>query len=88
MINKNNKNSEKILSKQLAFSFAWELGYSIIIPLLFFAIAGRFLDKRFNCSPFLFLLAVVLSIFVSTFIIYKKVTRIIDAIDKKEENKK
>ncbi|MCD4705950.1 AtpZ/AtpI family protein, partial [bacterium] len=68
-------------------SFAWELGYSIIIPLLFFAIGGRFLDKKFDCSPFIFLLAIVLSILVSTFIIYKKVTQIISPVDKEEDNK-
>ena len=86
MLNKDNKASKKNSSRQLAFSFAWELGYSIIIPLLFFAIGGRFLDKKFDCSPFIFLLAIVFSILVSTFIIYKKVTKIINTTNKKEDN--
>ena len=86
MLNQNNKTNRKKSSRQLAFSFAWELGYSIIIPLLFFAIGGRFLDKKFDCSPFIFLLAIVFSILVSTFIIYKKVTKIINTTNKKEDN--
>ncbi|MEA2088420.1 MAG: AtpZ/AtpI family protein [Patescibacteria group bacterium] len=87
MSNKDNKDSNKD-SRQLALSFAWELGYSIVIPLLFFAIGGRLLDEKFSCSPFIFLLAIVLSILVSTFVIYKKVTRIISIVNKKENDKK
>jgi F0F1-type ATP synthase assembly protein I len=73
MDKKNDKNSSFS-----AFSLAWELGYSIAVPLVGFALAGRFLDKKLGTSPFLLLTGILISIIVSSYIVYKKTTDIMN----------
>ncbi|MEK9130172.1 MAG: AtpZ/AtpI family protein [Patescibacteria group bacterium] len=73
-MNKKDENKENIWSM---LSLAWELGYLIALPLVFFALAGRFLDQYFFTSPWLFLLGILLSIVVSVYIVYRKVKKII-----------
>jgi F0F1-type ATP synthase assembly protein I len=55
-----------------ALGFAWELGYSIAVPLVFFALAGRLLDKKLGTSPWLLLFGLILAIASSSYIVYKK----------------
>ncbi len=82
------KNKEKKENTHfLALSFAWNLGYSIAIPLILFALGGRLLDKKLNTSPIFFLSGIIFSIFLSSFIVYKKSIKIISAFDKKTEKK-
>ncbi len=59
-----------------AFSLGWELGYTIAVPLVFFAIAGRLADKYFNTSPLLLLGGIIFSIFFTSFLLYKKIKKI------------
>ena len=61
-----------------ALSLAWELGYSIAVPLVVLALAGRFLDKKLDTAPFLLLAGILVSIFVSSYMVYKKTTDIMD----------
>ena len=60
-----------------ALSLALNLGYTIAIPIVVLALAGRFLDKRFDTSPLFLLLGVLLSIIISTLGVYGKVKKII-----------
>ena len=69
-----NKNGQKTWS---ALSLAWQLGYSIAIPLVLLALLGRFLDKRFGTSPWLLLVGIFLSLIVSTFAVYYKTVKIL-----------
>ena len=55
-----------------ALGLAWELGYTIAIPLVVFALAGRYLDKKLGTSPFLLLLGILLSIGLTSWLVYKK----------------
>ncbi|MEK7166826.1 MAG: AtpZ/AtpI family protein [Patescibacteria group bacterium] len=61
----------------LMLSLAWELGYLIALPLIIFALVGRFLDKFFHTSPWLFLFGILLAIIISTRIVYKKTIQLI-----------
>lgn len=61
-----------------ALSLAWELGYSIAVPLVALALAGRFLDKKLGTAPFLLLAGILVSIIVSSYIVYKKTTDIMN----------
>jgi len=60
-----------------AWSLAWELGYSIALPLVIFALLGRWLDKKLATSPWLFLLGIILAVAISSFLVYKKTIEII-----------
>ncbi len=55
-----------------ALGFAWQLGYSITVPLIVFALAGRLLDKKLGTSPWLLLFGLLLAIITSSYIVYKK----------------
>ena len=70
-----NKKSEKPWS---AVSLAWELGYSMAVPLVGLALLGRFLDKKFGTSPWLLLVGILISISISSYLIYKKTVDILD----------
>lgn len=72
-----------------ALSLAWELGYLIAIPLVVLALVGRFLDKLWGTSPWLLLLGIGLSLFISSWTVYFKVMKIIkEASEEKKEEKK
>jgi len=69
-----------------AVGFAWELGYSIAIPLVLFTLGGRLLDKKLETSPWLLLSGLFISIIVTFYIVYQKLIKIIkdqDSQDKK-----
>ncbi|OGI17843.1 MAG: hypothetical protein A3J63_01235 [Candidatus Moranbacteria bacterium RIFCSPHIGHO2_02_FULL_40_12b] len=68
------ENPENIKS---AWSLAWELGYSIAIPIVLFALLGRFLDKKLDTSPWLLLSGILISISASSYMVYKKTIKII-----------
>jgi F0F1-type ATP synthase assembly protein I len=63
------KNSDKQFS---ALSFAWEMGYTIAVPIVVLALLGRFLDKKIGTTPWLLLFGILLSIVLSSYAIYKK----------------
>jgi hypothetical protein len=64
---------EKPASSWSALGFAWELGYSIAIPLVLFALGGRYLDKKLGTSPWLLLGGLALAIVLTSIIVYYKV---------------
>lgn len=74
-----------------ALSFAWELGYSIAIPIVLFTLGGRLLDKKLQTSPWLLLVGLFISIIVTFCIVYKKLMEIIrneELKNKREESNK
>ena len=60
MIEKSQEGRQQIFS---AIAFAWELGYTIVIPIVFFALLGRLLDTTLGPRP-MFLFAVILASFL------------------------
>jgi LPXTG-motif cell wall-anchored protein len=56
---------------------AWELGYTIAVPLVALALGGRWLDKKLETSPWLLLAGILLSIAISSWLVYKKTLDII-----------
>ena len=87
-MNKENSTNkeEKNTSSWSAVGFAWELGYSIAIPLVLFTLGGRLLDKKLETSPWLLLSGLFISIIVTFYIVYQKLMKIIkdqDLQDKK-----
>lgn len=53
-------------------SLAGQLGYTIAIPLVILALAGRFLDKKLGSSPICLLGGVLLSLVITSVWAYKK----------------
>lgn len=68
------KNQEKIGP---ALGLAIELGYTIAIPLITLALLGRLLDRKLETAPWLLLAGILISLIVSSWLIYFKITKII-----------
>ena len=64
-----------------ALSMAWELGYTIAIPIVVLALLGRFLDKILHTSPIFLLICIFLSIGISSYAIYIKTIKIYQELD-------
>ena len=60
-----------------ALGLAWELGYTIAVPLVALALLGRFLDRKLGTAPWLLLAGILISIAVSSWAVYKKTLDII-----------
>ena len=60
------------------WALAGELGYTIAIPIVFFALAGRFADRTFGTTPWLLIVGILISIFASTYLIYRKMRDIMN----------
>ncbi len=56
---------------------ALNLGFVIAIPIVAFALVGRYADKYFGSSPWFLLSGILISIFVTTFLVYRKIKKII-----------
>ena len=63
-----------------AVGLAFKFGYTITIPLVALALAGRFLDKKFDSSPLLLLVGIVLSLIISSTILLIKVRKVMSEI--------
>lgn len=64
-----------------ALNLAWELGYTIVIPLVLFALAGRYADKQFGTSPWLLLAGMALAIAVTTIALVRKFSKLIKDVN-------
>lgn len=63
-----------------AVGFAFKFGYTVTIPLVALALAGRFLDKKFDSSPLLLLTGIVLSLIISSIMLLMKVKKVMEEI--------
>lgn len=59
-----------------ALRFAWELGYTIAIPLVLLALGGALIDRWLNTKPWFLLIGVVLSIGISTIGVFMKAVKV------------
>lgn len=59
------------------WDLALNLGFVIAIPIVIFALAGRYADKYFSSSPWLLLLGILISITITTILVYRKVKSIL-----------
>ncbi len=63
-----------------AVGFAFKFGYTITIPLVALALAGRFLDKKFYYTPIVSLTGIVLSLIISSIMLLMKVKKVMEEI--------
>jgi len=62
------------------FSLVMELGYTIAIPIVLFALGGRFLDKKLDSSPWFLLIGIFISILLTSWLVYRKMIKIINEV--------
>lgn len=61
-----------------AIKLAWELGYTITIPLVILAVLGNLIDKKINTAPLFLIIGIILSIIISTIGVYRAVMPILE----------
>lgn len=81
-MSKSGQNNDKSWS---ALSLAWELGYTIAVPIVILALLGRFLDKKLGTSPFLLLAGIFLSLIITSIGVAKKTMRIMEQETRNKE---
>jgi len=69
-----------------ALGLAFQLGYTIAIPAVIFALAGRVLDKKFNTSPLLLIIGLFVALTLSSISVFRKANQIMQ--DATKDNKK
>jgi len=70
------KKTENIRQLNLV-NLALELGFMIALPIVGLALLGRLAANYFNTSPILLLVGVILSMFISIALIYRKVKKVL-----------
>lgn len=88
MPKKAEKPNQSSVSSFSALNFAWELGYIIALPLVIFALGGRFLDKYFNSSPLFLIAGLIFSFIISSIAAYRKTLIIYQDMYYQSENNK
>ena len=54
----------------------FDLGYTIAVPLVVFALGGRFLDKKLETAPLFLLIGIFAALAASGYGIYKKIKQV------------
>ena len=67
-----------------ALSLAWELGYTIALPIIIFALGGRLLDKKLESSPWMLLAGIGVALMISGTAVYYKTIKIMDEASRKD----
>ena len=71
----------------MALSYAGQLAYVIVIPLVIFALIGRFLDKKWGTDPWLLITGIIISVIISSIWAFSKATKIMSRALKEEKER-
>lgn len=77
LVNYKNISYNRSMKKAELISLAFELGFQIAVPLVLFALLGRYTDKAWGTSPLFLLVGVVLATVIATFLVYKKINKLL-----------
>lgn len=70
-----------------ALQMATQLGFTIAVPLVVLALAGRFADQYFGTHPWLLLAGIVLSMVTSSILVTWKAFKLMAGVTKKTQEK-
>lgn len=68
-------------------ALAGNIGAVIALPLVALAILGRFLDRKWETSPWIFITSIVLAFIISTFILATKTLQAMKALESTHDEK-
>jgi F0F1-type ATP synthase assembly protein I len=54
-------------------AFAFDVGLAIAVPLVIFALGGRFIDRSYGTSPLFLIIGLLISLITTGITIWKKV---------------
>lgn len=64
---------KEIFNMALLFSLSLEIGFLILIPLIFFVLLSRYLDVKLGTFPLFLIIGIVLALITSSLAIYRKI---------------
>ncbi|MEK7552126.1 MAG: AtpZ/AtpI family protein [Patescibacteria group bacterium] len=82
MMEEAKKQEKKPIENINLVSFAFDLGFTIAIPLVVFAFLGRLADRYWQISPWGLILGLLFSIIITTVLINRKVRQQLDKFNK------
>lgn len=62
-------------------TLAYTIGYTTALPAVGFGLLGRFLDKKFNTSPWVLLISMIIAMLIIFTWLYKQVKDMIKKIN-------
>lgn len=65
-----------------ALNLAWQLGYTIAIPIVILGLGGAYLDKYLKTSPLFLLFGIGFSIMISSIAIVRKTKKILEDLSR------
>lgn len=78
----NTKEEDKTKKEKIilwnTMAFAWELGYTIAVPLVIFALLGRFLDNKYEASPIFLIVGIFFAMIISGILVFRKAKKILE----------
>jgi F0F1-type ATP synthase assembly protein I len=74
-------------SQWSAFRFAWQLGYTIAIPIVILAVGGVFVDRWLGTKPWFMVGGIGLSMLLSTVGVYFKAMKVMTRMDRESKPK-
>jgi hypothetical protein len=77
-----------VMKKSLvfAFNFIGQIGFATALPLVALGLLGRYLDKRFDTGPYLFLTGLALATLLIYFILRQIIQRALKDFDQINKN--
>lgn len=63
-----------------------QIGFIIAIPVVVLTLTGHYLDERLGTSPWLLISAIILSLVVSSLILYSRVIKTLQVMDEEGKN--
>ena len=64
------------MEKARVAEFAWGLGYRLALPIVFFALGGRLIDKKLDTAPIFLLAGIFSAMVLSFFLIWRLVKQL------------
>jgi F0F1-type ATP synthase assembly protein I len=77
-MDKANKEEKQRLAGFNVISLVGELGFIIALPVIVLALGGRMLDKRFDSSPLWLIVGIIISLVISSILVFRKTKSIIE----------
>ena len=76
-MNKEEKNNGEKSHFWEAMNLAWELGYTIALPIVILGFGGAYADKKFGTTPLFILIGIVVAMVLTSIGIIRKVKKIV-----------
>ncbi|MBI2484222.1 AtpZ/AtpI family protein [Candidatus Uhrbacteria bacterium] len=76
------KSSQSTGNMLSMLGIVWTIGFLVAVPLVGLALLGRYADALLSSSPLFFLIGVVISIIISSILVFRKTVQLMAEAEK------